>query len=424
MRVINIFTIIFLISLSLFAQEPPVGEIEPEKCLSCHRDVTPQIVKEFNKGAMGKLLRQNKNISKDIKEPDCADCHGTDHTQITKSNGIVSEEVCGSCHTDEYQQHIKGGHSGGENLTSWEDLIQSSDYFLIPPEVRQSSCEPCHSVSGATDKKYLDKTGTFYNDRGMLLKRNGCDSCHLRHEFSTEKARQPEACMSCHSGKHSSDYESYMNSPHGSLYKNEGALWDFSNSAKSFNYSAPTCVACHMLKFNETGAELKHNMKISGDAEFISLCSKCHETGDVERTWSELNIYKKYLEDLILNNESINEFLRKNKLVDKQHMDINLILWILQNEGTIKNIPCLTDIVSSFNAALSGISHSSVSIYFSDGINNLNQSLSCFEQWYSSKKILRKLNLYVKLALLMGVISLLLIAILPRRRPRKTTIEF
>lgn len=423
MHVINLFIVIFLFSIPTFAQEPPVGQIEPAKCLSCHKEITPQIVKEYTRGAMGKLLRQNKNISKDIKEPDCADCHGTDHTQITNSKGIVSEEVCGGCHTEEYQQHIKGGHSGGQNLTSWENLIQSTDYFLVSPEVRQSSCEPCHSISGATDRKYLDRSGTFYNDRGMLLKRNGCNFCHLRHEFSAERARQPEACMICHSGGHSSDYESYIKSPHGAIYKNEASLLDFTSSIRAFNYTFPTCVICHMLKIGETGIEVKHKMKISGDAEFISLCSKCHETGDIERIWSELNIYRKYLEDLILTNETVNEFLRKNKLVDKQHMDINSILWILQNEGTVKNIPCLTGIVSSYNTALSGISHSSVSVYFSDGIDNLNQSLSCFEQWYSSKKIFRKLNLYVKLALLLGVLSLFLIAILPRRRPRRTTIE-
>lgn len=424
MRTLKLFIIIFLSSIPVFSQEPPVGEVESGKCLPCHKEVTPQIVKEYTKGAMGKLLRQNRNIPKEIKEPGCADCHGADHTQITNSKGIVSEEVCGSCHTAEYQQHIKGGHSGSAGLTSWDDLIQSPDYFLIPPEVRKSSCEPCHSISGATDRKYLDKTKTFYNDRGMLLKRNGCDSCHLRHEFNTEKARKPEVCMSCHSGGHSSDYESYIKSPHGAIYINDWTSWDFSNSVRAFNYSAPTCVTCHMLKIGDTEIELKHKMTLSGDAEFISLCSKCHETRDVERIYSELNIYKKYLEDLILNNETINEFLKKNKLVNKGITDINLILRVLQNQGIVKNIPCLTDIVSSFNAAVSGISHSSVSIYFSDGINNLNQSLSCFEQWYSSKKVLRKLNLYVKIALLLSVIALFLFALLPRRRVRKTTIEF
>ncbi len=422
MSVFNLFIVILLFSIPVFSQEPPVGEVEPRKCLPCHKEITPQIVKEYSRGAMGKLLRQNKNIPKDIKEPDCADCHGTDHTQITKSKGIVSEEACGRCHIDEYQEHIKGGHSKGQNSTSWENLIQSRNYLLISPEIRQSSCEPCHSVSGATERKYLDKTGLFYNDRGMLLKRNGCDSCHLRHNFSVERARRPESCMECHSGGHSSDYESYINSPHGAIYRNESSFWDFTISAMAFNYSAPTCVTCHMVKITEGGLEIKHKMAISEDAEFMALCSKCHDTGDVERIWSDLKIYKKYLEDLILSNESINEFLKKNKLIEKGDSNLSFILRVLQNEGSSKNIPCLTDIVSSFNTALSGISHSSVSVY-SSGIDRLNQSLLCFEGWYSSKKILRRLNLYVKLALLLGVISLLLIAILPRKRPRKTTIE-
>ncbi len=422
MPVFNLFIVILFFSVPVFSQQPPLGEVDPGKCLPCHKEITPQIVKEYTQGAMGKLLRQNKNIPKDIKEPGCADCHGTDHTQITKSKGIVSEEVCGRCHIDEYQGHINGGHSGGQNPTSWENLIQSTNYFLISPEIRQSSCEPCHSISGATDRKYLDKTGLFYNDKGMLLKRNGCDSCHGRHDFSAERARQPESCMECHSGGHSPDYESYIRSPHGSIYKNESSLWDFTISAAAFNYSAPTCVTCHMVKITEEGLEIKHKMAISGDAEFMALCSKCHDTVDVERVWSDLNIYKKYLGDLILNNKSINEFLKKNKLIGRGHSDLSFILSALQNEGTLKNIPCLTDVVSSFNTALSGISHSSVSVY-SSGIDRLNQSLSCFEGWYYSKKIFRKLNLYVKLALLLGVISLLLIVVLPRRRLRKTTIE-
>lgn len=424
MNVLNLLIFIFFILSSLFAETPPVGKVEPEKCVSCHKTVTPLVVKEFNSGAMGKIMRQNRNIAKDIKEPGCIDCHGEDHTLITNSRGMVTEETCGKCHTEEYQQHIKGGHTGGERPTTWENLIESPDYFLIPPEIRQSSCEPCHSISGATERKFRDPQGIHYIDRGMIIKRNGCSNCHRRHAFNLETARTPEACMPCHSGGHSADYESYLSSAHGALYTNTSSTWDFTVSVRSFNFSSPTCITCHMVRFTDSGIQLKHNLRISGDVEFIELCTKCHETGTIERVRSDKNIYKRYLTTIILNNESIIDYLKKNKLIDKQHTEIENVLWILQNEGTIKNIPCLTDIVSSYNSAISGMSHGSPSIYFSYGVEKLNEALLCFDQWYNSRRIFRRLNLYVKLALLLGVISILLILILPRRRPRRTTIEF
>lgn len=419
------FLIIFIFIISsLLAEEPPVGLLKPEQCIPCHKKVTPQIVKEYGAGAMGKVFRQNKRVPKEIAEPVCADCHGTDHTLITRSRGIVAEDVCGSCHNAEYQQHIKGGHTSGPAQTSWENLITSKNYLLIPPVIRQSSCEPCHSISGGTDRKNLDSTGTSYIDKGMILKRNGCDECHTRHKFNLEPARKPEACMTCHAGEHSSAYESYLNSHHGAIYRNYSAQWDFTQSLLSANYTVPTCAFCHMLSTNDNGVELTHNMEIKSDTQFITLCSKCHETKEAERVWSELKQYKNNLEKTLIENEALIDFLRKNKLIDPKRIEINELLRVIQNEGNAKNIPCLPQIVSAFNSARAGFSHSSSAIAFAEGIQRLNQSLVCFENWYATERTSRRLNIYVKIALLLGVLAVFLILIMPRKKQRRSTIEF
>jgi len=401
-----------------------VGKVEPEKCIPCHKEVTPVVVKEFSRGAMGRILRQNRNVAKEIKEPGCADCHGTDHTIISTSKGIVQEETCGGCHTDEYQQHNKSGHAKPPGPGAWDNYINSRNVFLIPPDIRGSTCETCHSISGATDRKYLDPKGTAYNDRGVLVKRNGCDACHQRHEFSLESARRPEACMGCHSGGHSPDYENYLSSPHGAGYIANVTSVDFTSPAYMYNYSFPTCVYCHMVTRGDAGARLKHDMGIRSDAEYVTKCSECHETGFAEEAWSELGINKKYLEGLILENKYIIDYIKKNRLAEKEKLSIQKILWILQNEGVSKNIPCMTDIVSSFNSAVSGISHYSRPGYFSVGVLNLNKSITCFEDWYHLRKVISRVGWYVKVALILSGVAIFLIIFIPRRRPRRTTIEF
>ncbi|MDD4635670.1 MAG: multiheme c-type cytochrome [Dehalococcoidales bacterium] len=47
---------------------------------------------------------------------------------------------------------------------------------------------------------------------------SACVTCHTRHSFSINEARQPEACLPCHQGFDHPQYEMWSTSKHGIIY--------------------------------------------------------------------------------------------------------------------------------------------------------------------------------------------------------------
>jgi len=83
-----------------------------------------------------------------------------------------------------------------------------------------------------------------------------CMSCHLRHNFSAEQAREPEACGRCHLGPDHPQKEIYEESAHGIAYR---AHKDKMNPGSSKwvvgeDYSAaPTCATCFTAAWSDGG---------------------------------------------------------------------------------------------------------------------------------------------------------------------------
>jgi len=71
-----------------------------------------------------------------------------------------------------------------------------------------------------------------------------CDSCHTRHTFSVEEAKQPQACETCHMGFDHPQWEMYSSSKHGVRYDLKQRKVIPADSA------APTCQTCHMQEGN------------------------------------------------------------------------------------------------------------------------------------------------------------------------------
>jgi cytochrome c553 len=83
------------------------------------------------------------------------------------------------------------------------------------------------------------------------LKKNGagfgiasCDTCHTRHTFSVQEAKQPQACQTCHMGFDHPQWEMYSGSKHGVRYLLK------QGKVLSPNVAAPTCQTCHMQDKN------------------------------------------------------------------------------------------------------------------------------------------------------------------------------
>jgi len=245
---------------------PPTGIQDSASCASCHADLHPTIVRQFQHSAMGTPGTQNAAVEYPQREITCASCHGTDHDRIMASRGRVPEETCATCHARIYSEHVlDNGHSYGPGPgdlgTNWERNVSVPHYDQMPRKVMEMGCDPCHAQAGATLPQYWDEEEQEYIDNSSLQYRNGCMACHTRHQFSLVEARKPEACHTCHMGPDHPNFEAYMSSKHGSIYSALGEEWDFSVPMAEAQWEAPTCAYCHMVYVDEGGKRsTSHNM--------------------------------------------------------------------------------------------------------------------------------------------------------------------
>jgi hydroxylamine dehydrogenase len=244
----------------------PSGELAPGTCATCHRQLHPTIVRQFEASAMGRAGTQNARVAFAQRQITCAQCHGTNHDVIMASKGRVPETMCAACHAAIYQEHVlDAGHSYGPGPgalgINWSRNIDVPHYAAMPRKVMEMGCDPCHAQAGATDAKYWSDSLQQYVDGSSLPYRNGCIACHTRHAFHLEEARKPEACYTCHMGPDHPNYEAYSSSKHGSVYLARGAAWDWTAPMAQATYETPTCAYCHMVYVDEAGGRTSsHNM--------------------------------------------------------------------------------------------------------------------------------------------------------------------
>ena len=77
-----------------FAGLPASALAEESACIKCHRDVTPNVVKDFLSGKMSKA------------DVDCSSCHGSDHKSaddVAKVK-LPTEKTCKECHPQVWKQ--------------------------------------------------------------------------------------------------------------------------------------------------------------------------------------------------------------------------------------------------------------------------------------------------------------------------------
>ena len=185
-------------------------------CMACHNLSTPFIVDDHLAGEMGEAGIR------------CTDCHFAEPTDgdAVSHNGFTisttpSPGDCSRCHQSQVTQFESSKHFVG-----WTKMEASARYLDIPVELRLSMCEGCHNIG----KVHADGT------------QGKCDSCHTRHSFSSEEARKPESCGTCHMGPDHPQIEAYLSSKHGVIYSLDGDLWDWSNTS---TFTAPVCTTCH-----------------------------------------------------------------------------------------------------------------------------------------------------------------------------------
>ena len=204
------FSLFLAFVAAVLIAAPRIASAE-SACVKCHRKVTPNIVKDFLSGAMGKS-----------GEVDCADCHGSAHKSKVDVDKVElpTEKTCQKCHEEQHDQYMAGKHSA-----AWIAMSAMPTNAIQPHPYIQGlkGCGGCHKV-GIRDSA---AKGKGYG--------SPCDSCHTRHKFSKAEASRPEACRTCHMGFDHPQWEMWSGSKHGVIYQTEGDTG-----------RAPKCQTCHM----------------------------------------------------------------------------------------------------------------------------------------------------------------------------------
>ncbi len=195
-------------------------------CIECHTNVTPNIVADW------RLSKHSKgNVT-------CSTCHGDQHMtrdDFAKAQ-IPTPDTCANCHEQQVLQFKTGKHAFAWAAMKAMPTIHYQPMALIEG---MKGCGGCHKIGIKSDHEIHDlrqSTGGF----GVA----SCDSCHTRHTFSIDEARQPEACQTCHTGFDHPQWEMYSSSKHGVRHY----LKDIKVIPP--DAAAPTCQTCHMQNGN------------------------------------------------------------------------------------------------------------------------------------------------------------------------------
>lgn len=217
-KALSLLSVLFIISIS--------GNLYADKCVKCHKDVTPGIVNDWQ------LSEHKKNGIA------CDTCHGDKHRSAKDVDKvqIPTPETCAMCHPDQVTQFKKGKHA-----LAWASLKAMPTTHALPMALNDGmkGCGGCHKI-GLKSKKQIKELKA----KGQKYGTASCDACHTRHTFSKKEAQQPEACRTCHMGFDHPQYEMYISSKHGvrNDLKQKGIIHQ--------SASAPTCQTCHMSKGN------------------------------------------------------------------------------------------------------------------------------------------------------------------------------
>ncbi len=201
--------------------------VRADECIDCHQKTNPRIVSDWKMG------KHSQN------EVTCAVCHGEEHTKADdfKKAKIPTAKICGYCHAKQVKQF-----KGGKHAKAWTAMKAMPTLHFQPMWLIQGmkGCGGCHKIGWKDEDeiKELEKDGS--TAFGVV----SCDSCHTRHAFSVEEARQPQACRTCHMGFDHAQWEMYSSSKHGVRYLLK------QSKVLPAEAAAPTCQTCHMQEGN------------------------------------------------------------------------------------------------------------------------------------------------------------------------------
>jgi hypothetical protein len=214
-------------------------ETQNTKCIGCHSNVTPGIVKQYLDSPMANTREADDIVG-------CTDCHGEKHLAMDDydKTEMPTAETCGECHKKQLKQVRKGKHD-----LAWFGMKSQIAWHGQPGAITRQGyrgCSGCHKIG---QKGLLGirqgVNGAIKSDGGKEMAEYHygnaqCDACHTRHSFRKSEALDPRACSNCHMGFDHPQWEMYTSAKHGIVWEIEGH--------KNVDGRAPTCQMCHMSK--------------------------------------------------------------------------------------------------------------------------------------------------------------------------------
>ena len=159
-------------ALNACRTEDDVSVATTSECVSCHREVTPNIVKDWE-------LSQHR-----VRGVDCAMCHGSGHRSAEDVALVktATPEVCGTCHPVQTDQFKAGKHA-----LAWASMEAMPTTHWLPMALTggMKGCGGCHQVGIKTEEEIRQ-----LKDEGIRFGLASCDACHTRHLFSVKEARE------------------------------------------------------------------------------------------------------------------------------------------------------------------------------------------------------------------------------------------
>jgi len=332
---------VFGLALFLICAVISFAYADTKVCVSCHKETTPVIVKQWDDSR-----HKNKSVG-------CYECHKAlkgesdafEHNGFTIAT-IVSPKDCSKCHAKEFKEQQNSRHAGAASFIGSLDNILGEIVEGGPAAV--SGCKQCHGSQPKILNDGKIDPSTWPNGGIGRINPDGskgsCTACHYRHTFSLKVARSPDTCGRCHMGPDHPQREIYGESKHGinfianidkmNLNKRSWVL------GKDYSIS-PNCVTCHMgatrdLKStHDVGARISWTLrpaisiKISDwekkRADMQSVCLNCHSPQWVTNFYSQYDNLVVHYNDKFAKpaREIIDMLLAKGK-ISKTPFDDNI----------------------------------------------------------------------------------------------------
>ena len=272
---------------------------ETQDCIDCHINITPGIVKDWETSRHSSVIVKDamlkpaleKRVSADVipgkfqnHVVGCYECHSQNTEKHKDSfehfgytiNVIVTPNDCSTCHPAEVSQY-----KDSKKANAYNNLMNNPVYHLLVNTINSTrkirdgkiisespgdvtlneSCLGCHgsivnvtgsvTIQSAVGDVVIPKLSNWPNQGVGRINPDGsrgsCTSCHTRHAFSIQTAREPYTCSQCHLEPDVPAWEIYRESKHGNIFFSSKNRWEMENVPWTVgkDFQAPTCAACH-----------------------------------------------------------------------------------------------------------------------------------------------------------------------------------